>query len=366
MTQSRRQSILMVARGLDPVGTGRQVELAAEAFRAAGHDIRIAITTGGGSSPERLASRGFAVHCLSRRPRLATLAGWQLARLARDTRPDAILTWGRGQAMVAALFRRLFPGARLVCHVGVAPRRRIDGWALRAADRVVTPTPAVASACGRAGVLATDIDIVAPGIEPVAGTGMSRAQLAARLGLREDSVWTLCVAPLEPAAHIERLLWAIDQLGVVNRGLEHVLVGAGPLLARIRRRARLQDFAERLFVFPGLECLPDLLQRVRLVWQPGDVACGGCLLDGMAHGVAAVAVESDAAGQLISDGTCGRIVAADPISDFPRRALGIIEDDLLAARYGSAARTRAVEEFPVARSTAALLAAVERAVAGKP
>jgi glycosyltransferase involved in cell wall biosynthesis len=86
----------------------------------------------------------------------------------------------------------------------------------------------------------------------------------------------------------------------------------------------------------------------------------------MAHGVAAVAVESDAARSLVADGESGRIVAADPISEFPRRALGIIEDDTLAARYGSAARARAAAEFPVARSTAALLASIERALTGKP
>jgi len=66
----------------------------------------------------------------------------------------------------------------------------------------------------------------------------------------------------------------------------------------------------------------------------------------------------------VADDQSGRIVAADPISEFPRRALGIIEDDSLAARYGSAARARAVAEFPVARSTAALLASIERALAG--
>jgi glycosyltransferase involved in cell wall biosynthesis len=177
-------------------------------------------------------------------------------------------------------------------------------------------------------------------------------------------VWTLCVAPLDPSTQLDRLLWAIDQLGVVHKGLEHVLVGTGPLLARVCRRARLQHLAERLFVLPTLDCLPDLLPRVRLVWQPGEVAGAGCLLDGMAHGIAAVAVESEAACGIVADDVSGRIVAADPISEFPRRALGIIEDDALAARYGSAGRIRAATEFPVARSTGALLASVERAIAG--
>ena len=40
MTKPDRRPILQLMRGLDPVGTGRQVELAAEACRAAGHDVQ--------------------------------------------------------------------------------------------------------------------------------------------------------------------------------------------------------------------------------------------------------------------------------------------------------------------------------------
>ena len=362
MTKSGRRPLLFLTRGLDPVGTGRQVELAAEACRAAGHDVQIAITAGAGSCAGRLARAGFVVHSLSRRPRPGVTAAVELARLIGAIRPGAIVAWGRRQVAIAAAARRLAAGPVVVAVVGIAPRAGLEAWGLRQADRVVATTAGVAGACRRAGVLETAIDLVIPGIEPVAGSGLSRGQVAARLGLRPDTVWTLCVAPLEPSTHVDRLLWAIDQLGVVHKGLEHVVVGAGPLLARMRRRARLQHCAERLFVFPWLDCLPDLLPRVRLVWQPGEVADAGCLLDGMAHGVAAVAVESDAAAALVADDQSGRIVAADPISEFPRRALGIIEDDSLAARYGSAARARAVAEFPVARSTAALLASIDRAL----
>ena len=353
MTHPGRRPILHLMRGLDPVGTGRQVELAAEACRAAGHDVQIAVTAGAGSCAGRLARAGFVVHTLSRRPRPGFTSALALARLVREIRPAAIVAWGRGQVAIAAAARRVAPGPAIVAVVGLFPRAGLETWG-------------VAEACRLAGVLETAIDVVPPGIEPVAGNGLSRGQVAARLGLRPDTVWTLCVAPLDPATHVDRLLWAIDQLGVVHRGLEHVLVGAGPHFARVRRRARLQHCAERLFVYPSLDCLPDLLPRVRVVWQPGEVAGAGCLLDGMAHGVAAVAVESDAAAALVADDQNGRIVAADPISEFPRRALGIIEDDSLAARYGSAARARAVAEFPVARSTAALLASIERALTLEP
>jgi glycosyltransferase involved in cell wall biosynthesis len=76
----------------------------------------------------------------------------------------------------------------------------------------------------------------------------------------------------------------------------------------------------------------------------------------MALGIPAVAVTSDSARQLIVDGETGRIVPADPESEFPRRALGIIEDDEIAARYGTAAKARASAEFPRDRMVAAVMA----------
>ena len=356
--------ILFLTRSLDPVGTGRQVELAAEAFRASGQDVQIAVTAGRGASEDRLVRAGFVVHRLSRRPSAGISAAVSLARLSRDIRPSAVVAWGRGQVAVAVAAGQVVTGPVVVAVIGVAPRAGVDAWVVRGADRVVVPSAGLAESCRLAGVPAARIEVIPPGIEPAAGSGLSRGQVAARLGLCPDKVWTLCVAPLDPSTQLDRLLWAIDQLGVVHKGLEHVLVGTGPLLARVCRRARLQHLAERLFVLPTLDCLPDLLPRVRLVWQPGEVAGAGCLLDGMAHGIAAVAVESEAACGIVADDVSGRIVAADPISEFPRRALGIIEDDALAARYGSAGRIRAATEFPVARSTGALLASVERAIAG--
>jgi glycosyltransferase involved in cell wall biosynthesis len=236
------------------------------------------------------------------------------------------------------------------------PRGTLTGLALRQADRVIASSSAVADACARLGTPAATIETIPPGADAAAAVGLSRADLAVRLGLDPEKLWTLCVAPLVAEARLERLLWAIDQLGVVHRRLEHVLVGSGPLRDRLLRRARAQQVDERLRLLSHLDCLPDLLREVRLVWQSGDVACGGALLDGMSLGIPAVAVTSDAADQLIIDGATGRIVAADPESEFPRRALSIIEDDCLAARYGTAATARAATEFPADRMVAAVMA----------
>lgn len=362
MNRMRPRSVLMVTRGLDPVGTGRQIELAAEAFRDAGWDVTVAVGTAGGSVPMRLAAGGFAVHRIGVRPHFDVAAAARLAALCRRLHPAVVHAWGRSAALVAGAIRPLTFPARAVAHLATGPRSYGLGWALARLDRVITVSAGVAGRCEAVGVRSGKIDILAPGIEPAAPTGLSREELAVRLGLQADTQWTLCVAPLTHESRLERLLWAIDQLAVVHRGVEHLLVGRGPLLARVLRRARVQHLAERLRVVPHCECLPDLVRACQLVWQSGDVAYGGAILDAMACGVPAVAVAGDAARQLIADGVTGRIVAADPESEFPRRAFNVLEDSELARRYADAARARAADQFPVGPALARHVEAVERVV----
>jgi hypothetical protein len=199
------------------------------------------------------------------------------------------------QAPIAAGATLLAPGSRLVCHLGGPPRGFQAAAALRRADIVIAPSADIAAEARGLGVAPGAIAEIPPAADAAAPAGLARHAVAARLGLDPGRVWTLCVAPLVPASRLERLLWAIDQLGVVHRRLEHVLVGAGPLRARLLHRARAQRLAERLRIVPHLDCLPDLLREVRLVWQSGEVACGGAILDGMAVGLPAVAVTSAAA-----------------------------------------------------------------------
>ena len=350
--------VLLVARGLDPVGTGCELEHAAVGFAAAGQAVVVAVTSSGGSVPGRLAARGFAVHRLGRRPVVDAGATARLARLAAQLRPTAILGFGRSQAWPVMVARRCAAGSRAALRIGVVPRGQRQAWTLRRLDRVIATSPEVAAACDRIGVTATRITVVPPGGEALAGMGLARAEVAARLGLDAAKRWTLAVAPLEPASQLQRLLWAIDQLGVVRKDLQHVLIGAGPLLHGLRRRARAQELAERLFILPHCDFLPDLLGELALVWQSGEVALGGCLLDGMARGLPAVAVESMAARQLIVDSGTGRIVPAVPESEFPRRVFGVLEDDALAARFGAAAAARAATSFPAAAMVQGLLTAL--------
>jgi len=353
------RSILMVAGGADPVGTGRQMELAAAALAAAGWGVHLGVTTRGGAVPGRLAAAGHAVHRVGSRPVPDAAAALRLVATIRTVKPQVVVAWGRRHARLAALaasvVRARGPRCRLIAIVAAHPRGLADACALARADRVIATSAAIATACRRTGIDAARIVVIEPAADPAPATALSRTDVAARLGLDPAKRWTVCLAPLVASSRLDRLLWAIDQLGVVHRGIEHVLVGSGPLAHHVRRRSRVQHLAERLCVVPECDCLPELLRESRLIWQSGEVAYGGALFDALGLGKPTVAVESDAARQAIADGVTGWVVPPLPESEFPRRALSLIEDDALAERFGAAALGRAAAVFAREPFTARLL-----------
>ncbi|MFM7206058.1 MAG: glycosyltransferase [Planctomycetaceae bacterium] len=340
--------ILIAVRGLDPVGTGRQVELLARGLAAAGRDVHVAVTSTGGGLAGRLRDAGLPVHAIGLRPGADVAAAARLAGLVRRLHAGVLVSFGRRQAAWAAAARLAAPRTALVAHAAVPVRRGWGRRGLRSADVVVAASEGVAESCRRHGIPAARLATVPPGSAPD-GRSRSREAVAERLGLDPARSWTLAVAPLVAETRLERLVWAIDQLGVVRKDMQHVLVGSGPQLRRVWRRARVQELAERLVVLPHCDAVADLIGEVRYVWQPGTTACGGVILDAMARGVPAVAVASDAARQLVVHGATGWIVPPLPESEFPRRAFTLLERPEEAAAFGAAARLRAAAEFPAER-----------------
>ena len=126
--------ILLVTRGLDPVGTGRQVELAAAGLAAAGYEVAVAVTSTGGSLADRLLAGGAGLHVVGRRPGVDAAATARLAGLVARLRPAAIIGFGRSQAIplaVVSLHSLARPAAPPMANgLGHRPaRRRCREWA---------------------------------------------------------------------------------------------------------------------------------------------------------------------------------------------------------------------------------------------
>jgi hypothetical protein len=112
----------------------------------------------------------------------------------------------------------------VIVRLGRRVSRPLHRWAVGQLDQVLATSPAVAASCPRR-ANGVQVDVVPPGIESDTGAGLSRQEIAARLGLDPTKTWTLCVAPLVASSKLERLIWAIDQLGDNVRAV--VLSGEG-------------------------------------------------------------------------------------------------------------------------------------------
>jgi glycosyltransferase involved in cell wall biosynthesis len=360
--------ILMVAHGLDPVGTGGQLLQAGRWLLASGREVHLAVTSRAGGAAEELAQAGASLHRVGRRPAPDPAAIAETALLIRRLKPRLICSWGWSGLQVAAAASAVERGGhRPALLAAIARPLRTPAWSsswltrrmLERCDLVLAATQATAVSCRRLGLPEPRVRLCPPGVSPYDAKSVDREALARRLGIPPDSPWTLCVAPLVARSRLERLIWAVDQLDVVLPGLVHVLVGSGPLAAQLARRSRAQSAAERLRMLPNCPWILDLLAETRLVWQTGDVAHGGALLEALAAGVPAVAVHGDAADSIIEDGVTGRLVTADPPSDLPRRGLPILEDDAVFDAYAAASRQRARNYFSLAAASEIWNSAIE-------
>lgn len=358
---SRAAELLLVSPDHLPVGSGRQLELAAVALKNAGWRVQLALLTTGGSLVDRLEATGVTVGHVGRRPVVDAAVVPRLVELGRRLQPAVVLAWGRQAAVPVAAARlasrRLGLGSwRHFQWLAQPPRSGLELTAVSAADQILATAAAVAVGWAGKGGCRQPI-LVPPAAAAFTATG-SREQLAEKLGLDPAKWWTLTVAPLVAAARLERLLWAIDQMGVVRDDLEHVIVGAGPLARRLARRARIEEIEDRVHFFNRLECLPDLLPQVDLIMQSGRVPLGGCLLEGLAQGIPLVAIDTPESRAVIGDNEAGRLVPAVPESEFARRAIQLLEDSDLAAACAAAGSRRVAELFAPRAAAAALVAAV--------
>lgn len=348
MRKLTNTSILIVARGGDPIGIGREVEFAAMQNRLLGIRVHVVFLSAYGSLSGRLSQQGVNVQILGKRhdPDMAVIG--RLAKVIFSLKPAVVITFGQVQATLSALAIMLQPPGRLhpklVCRIATTCMG-LRAWALRRAHKVLVSSSQVFSACKKIGISTQRLCVVNPLAHAASSEGLTREDIANQLKLDKHKLWTLCAAPLNARSHLSRLLWAIDQLGIVRNDVEHVLVGSGPQLRQLVRRAQIQQLEGRLRIIPSCDCLPDLLRETQLVWQSGEVALGGALFDAMSLGKPTVAIESDAAEQAIVSGQSGWIVPLEPASEFARCALSVLEDQKIISKFHNNALERAKQHF---------------------
>jgi glycosyltransferase involved in cell wall biosynthesis len=239
----------------DAGGFRKLWELAAALGRA-GHDATVLYPALPGRRPLREvpAAAYPAVDARGLRPLTAYLAMMAGAcRLARARRPDAV--YFRSGLNVLPLALRPILGARVVVEVnadtleflrgegrGLAEQRRfarLEGWAARASDAVVTLTPGLARMLvERCAVPRSRVHVVPSGTDVDHFAPADVAECRRRLGLRPDGFVAGFVGLAYRHQGVPTLLEAIARLRRVGRDVAGVIVGDGVMRPAWERRAR--------------------------------------------------------------------------------------------------------------------------------
>jgi glycosyltransferase involved in cell wall biosynthesis len=259
---------------------------------------------------------------------------------------DGFLIQPGGVRQVAAIkgvladesgFERGLPRVRLTVE-SLLERRHV-----RQVDRILTSSAySAARIAEEYGVPAHRITVVP---EPIDLVRWRRAfESAPELPRRGNSI--LCVAHLYPRKNVATLLAAMTRLS--NQAVLRV-VGTGPDLARLERRARELGLGRRVEFLGHVA-----FDRLAGEYRRADIFClpsrqegfGIVFLEAMAAGLPIVAARAAAVPELVSDGESGILVAPDNPGDLAAALDRLLSDPEERRRMGETGR-RQVTLFDV-------------------
>jgi len=275
----------------------------------------------------------------------------QLRRGWRESRPDLVQTFlwhanvlGARAARQAGV-RRIVTGIR-VAEPGRSWRRPLERWAGRAARRHVAVSEDVARfARERIGLPAERIVVIPNGL--AVEQYPAPAADAASLGISKGRRVLLFVGRLD----------ALDQKGA-RQLVEHapellarvpahdlLLVGEGPLKAKLQRRSAELGMAQRIHLAGWRDDLPSILTLAELLLVPSRwEGMPNVVLEAMASSRPVVAMQAGGIDELLGHEP-RQIVPAGDWPAFIDRAAALAGDESLREELGHANRARVAAQF---------------------
>ncbi|HUC27879.1 MAG TPA: glycosyltransferase family 4 protein [Streptosporangiaceae bacterium] len=319
----------------------------ATAQLAAGHDVRVVLLGPaqiGGTLSERVPTVGTESMSMA-----AWL--WKLGIELQANRPDVLHSHGYRADLIAASLRLLGSGAprwvsAMTAHgfirtsLELQMLTRLNERALRWADVVI----AVSSAEARrlAALLRRPVDFVPNGVARV--EQVPRVQ--ARAALNSDPA-RRAVAFVGRLSAEKRPDLFVDMAAIVAReqpGTDFLVIGAGPLLERIKQRAAAVDAN---VMFMGL--VPNAasyMSAIDVLVCPSDTeGTPRTVIEAILVGVPVVATRVGGLPDLIIDGQTGLLVEPGCPAPLAEAVVRLLRDPAAARKMSSQARSDAANRF---------------------
>ncbi len=254
-------------------------------------------------------------------------------------------TKGHNVALFAT-FGGAFPP--VVANRGVVFRPRFPAkFRSRRTGAVVTNSSAVKAVLEKSGVSEAKVHVVynVARVPPVGEWEGLLPGLREELGLAGSAPVIGAVGGARPEKGFQFLVEAAPRILADHPGARFVLVGSGVE----RFSARLWELGvEHAFRLPGYrEDAVRIMALFSLFVIPsvGMESCPNVLLEAMSLGLPAVGADTGGIGEVIVDGTTGRVVPRGSAEALAGAVLEVLGDPGRAARWGAAGADRAAAEF---------------------
>jgi glycosyltransferase involved in cell wall biosynthesis len=334
-------------------GAEAMLQAILDGAQESGHEVELVFFEPG-PWPDELRDAGFRVEVI-RAGRLRQVHRWlatvlKLAGIIRRRRPDVILNWaakthlyGSPAAVLAGM------GERVIWWQQAIPRR---AWGI---DLFATLLPAAAIGCyGKVAAEAQArmfpsrptfvVHAGAPVPQPYAGPAV--------LDLPADVPIVGLVGRLQPWKGQDRLLGAQALLRERGHGLHVVIVGGDSWGLSPEYARSLQPLVERLGLAGSVtmtgevpDAGPYIEQLDVLVNASDPEPFGIVLLEGMARGVAVVAVDSGGPGEFVDDRRTGMLARSGEPRALADALEPLLVSEQLRLQLGRAGRERFMRDF---------------------
>jgi glycosyltransferase involved in cell wall biosynthesis len=342
-------------------GAEAMLQTVLDGARASGHELELVFFEPG-PWPAELAAAGFRVETL-RAGRMRDIHRWlatvaRLARIFRRREPDLILNWSAKTQLYGS------PAAVLA---GMAERVLWWQHAIQARhwlDRCATALPAIAIGCSSETVARAQAQlsptrptfVVAPGTGSPNGRSAHAAfDLDLDLDLPADVPIVGLVGRMEPWKGQDRLLSAQALLRERGHRIHTVMVGGDAYDISPQYARSLPQLVKRLGLTDAVTMtghVPDAgpyIERMDILVNASDCEPFGIvLLEGMARGVAVVAVDAGGPAEFVEDGRTGVLARSGEPHALADALEPLLASPELRRTLGAAGRERFAQEFTAA------------------
>ena len=348
--------VLQLIPTLDRSGAEKQMVLLARGLPRDRFKVEVAALTRLGPLKGELDEAGVPVTLIGKRHKVDPMALGRLTRFLREKRFDVVQTWiyaADTYGRVAAKQARV--PVVVTCEMAVdlwksRSELAIDRFLSRWTDRVVGNSNAVVAFYRQAGIPPGKLAMIPSGIADEEPPDVDPGEVRAGLGLAPGAPLVLFAGRLAEQKGVDTLLAALDLLQHVRPDVRSLIVGEGPLRARLEETARAYRLLEgrRVSFLGHRDDVPRLLAAADVLVLPSLYeGLPNVVLEAMRARKPVVATAAPGTTEVVEDGRTGLLVPLRNPPALTRAIRRVIEDPALARSLGEAGRSRVEAEFGV-------------------